>query len=171
MRKLWRGIAKTVFWSYERGSWPYDVMVIVIVAFVLLTPRGWFHDQPSPATPAVAGVQVIPGDVDSDQATYRVDAQLLAPEKRINAGAYYDDVDGMFDDARAKINSTFDKFSQSLDQSGVSNKLVHTSVDGQDMNTTMTQAQSNALTQFGSTVSRSYRPLINQVETLRQPTK
>ena len=82
MRELWRGIVNTIFWSYERGSWPYDVMVIVIVAFVLLTPRSWFHDQPAPSAPAIAGVQVLAGDVDADQSTYRVDAQLLAPEKR-----------------------------------------------------------------------------------------
>jgi hypothetical protein len=35
-----------VFWSYERGSWQYDVIVAVILAFIFLTPRSWFHDQP-----------------------------------------------------------------------------------------------------------------------------
>ena len=35
MRSLWRGIVRTVFWSYERGSWPYDLMVVLIVIFVL----------------------------------------------------------------------------------------------------------------------------------------
>ena len=46
MRTLWRGIVRTIFWSYDRGTWPYDLMVVVIVVFVLLTPRSWFHDQP-----------------------------------------------------------------------------------------------------------------------------
>ena len=46
MRSIWRGIVSTIFWSYERGSWPYDVLVVVIVIFVLATPRSWFHDRP-----------------------------------------------------------------------------------------------------------------------------
>ncbi len=37
---LWRGL----FWTYERGTWQYDVMVIVTLGFVLLTPPGWLHD-------------------------------------------------------------------------------------------------------------------------------
>jgi hypothetical protein len=82
MRKLWRGIVNTIFWSYERGSWPYDVMVVVIVVFVLLTPRHWFHDEPTASAPATAGVQVVPGDAGADESTYRIDTQLLPAEKR-----------------------------------------------------------------------------------------
>ena len=37
---LWRGI----FWTYERASWQYDVMVILILAFIWLTPPGWLFD-------------------------------------------------------------------------------------------------------------------------------
>jgi CDP-diacylglycerol--glycerol-3-phosphate 3-phosphatidyltransferase len=37
---LWRGL----FWTYERASWQYDVMVILILAFVWLTPPGWLAD-------------------------------------------------------------------------------------------------------------------------------
>jgi CDP-diacylglycerol---glycerol-3-phosphate 3-phosphatidyltransferase len=41
---LWRGI----FWTYERASWQYDVMVILILAFVWLTPPGWLSDPMVP---------------------------------------------------------------------------------------------------------------------------
>lgn len=82
MGTIWRGVARTVFWSYERGSWPYDLMVIAIVLFVLLTPRRWFHDQPqSVALPSV-DVQLIAEDAGSQTRTYRVDANLLPPAKR-----------------------------------------------------------------------------------------
>jgi hypothetical protein len=37
---LWRGL----FWTYERASWQYDVMVILILAFVWITPPGWLSD-------------------------------------------------------------------------------------------------------------------------------
>jgi hypothetical protein len=83
MRTLWRMLARTVFWSYERGTWPYDLMVIAIVLFVLLTPRRWFHDQPLVGPPAHAlQVQLLDEDPATPTQRYRVDAQLLAPPKR-----------------------------------------------------------------------------------------
>jgi CDP-diacylglycerol---glycerol-3-phosphate 3-phosphatidyltransferase len=41
---LWRG----VFWTYERASWQYDVMVLLILAFIWLTPPGWLADPMAP---------------------------------------------------------------------------------------------------------------------------
>jgi hypothetical protein len=83
MRKLWRGIVNTVFWSYERGSWPYDVLVAAIVIFLLATPRHWFLDGPRPSIPASSQVQLMSENPSGDEATYRLDARLLAPEKRV----------------------------------------------------------------------------------------
>jgi hypothetical protein len=82
MRKLWRGFVRTIFWSYERGSWPYDVMVLAILAFVLLTPRSWFHDQPQANPPQNAGVRLV-GEETNGARTYRVDAALLDPHRQI----------------------------------------------------------------------------------------
>jgi len=82
MRSLWRGLAGTIFWSYERGSWPYDLVVILIVLFVLATPRQWFHDQPQSNALASTSVQVVSEDSAAQTQTYRLDAKLLAPEKR-----------------------------------------------------------------------------------------
>ena len=65
MRKLWRGIVNTIFWSYERGSWPYDALVVVIVVFVLVTPRSWFHDQPRVSVVASSSVQFVSEDAQS----------------------------------------------------------------------------------------------------------
>jgi hypothetical protein len=79
MHTLWRILVRTVFWSYERGTWPYDVAVIGIVVFVLLTPRGWYHDQPQ-VGPALtpAEVQLVVDDAATGQKTYRLDARLIA---------------------------------------------------------------------------------------------
>ena len=82
MRRIREGISRTVFWSYERGTWPYDMMVIAIVAFVLLTPRTWFHDSPQLADAGSGGVQMVSQDSDGKSRTYRLDAGMLAPEKR-----------------------------------------------------------------------------------------
>ncbi|HEV2177540.1 MAG TPA: hypothetical protein VGW33_10140 [Terriglobia bacterium] len=38
---------RAVFWSYERGSWQYDIICAVILAFIFLTPRAVFNDRPT----------------------------------------------------------------------------------------------------------------------------
>ncbi|MGA7851887.1 MAG: hypothetical protein WCA15_01095 [Candidatus Acidiferrales bacterium] len=82
MRALWQGIVRAIFWSYERGSWPYDVVVIVIVLFVLATPRHWFHDQPQVAAFASSTVQFRSQDMAGQTRTYRMDASVLPVDKR-----------------------------------------------------------------------------------------
>lgn len=39
-RILWNAF----FWTFERATWQYDVMVIAILAFVWLTPPAWLGD-------------------------------------------------------------------------------------------------------------------------------
>jgi hypothetical protein len=39
-RVLWNAF----YWTYERASWQYDVMVIAILAFVWLMPPDWLND-------------------------------------------------------------------------------------------------------------------------------
>jgi hypothetical protein len=82
MRNLWRFIARTVFWSYERGSWPYDVLVGVILIFVLFTPREWFHDRPPELEGSSSNVQLIAQDPVSRTRTYRLAATSLSRDKR-----------------------------------------------------------------------------------------
>jgi hypothetical protein len=76
MRTLWHWLGRVVFWSFERGTWPYDVAVVVIVAFVLLSPRAWFNDQPE-VTPSVAVGQRNTGPA-GELETYRIDARALS---------------------------------------------------------------------------------------------
>ncbi len=74
-----RGIfSRIFFWSYERGTWQYDVAVVAIVLFVILTPPRWFHDQPEVGLPAAPGQVQLVSDGSSAQ-IYRVDARVLAP--------------------------------------------------------------------------------------------
>jgi hypothetical protein len=77
MRKLLRAISSTILWSYERGSWPYDVMVAAIVLFVLITPRRWFHDQPPNASLSAGGVVLEADDPITHVETFRLDRSLL----------------------------------------------------------------------------------------------
>jgi hypothetical protein len=38
---------RSILWTYERGSWQYDVICAIILAFIFLTPPSWFHDKPT----------------------------------------------------------------------------------------------------------------------------
>jgi hypothetical protein len=82
MRAFWRGVIRTIFWSYERMTWQYDLMVVAIVAFVLLAPAGWFHDRPQSSALASAAVQLVSEDPAGRTRTYRLDAASLPPDKR-----------------------------------------------------------------------------------------
>ncbi len=82
MASLGQILSKTFFWSYERGTWQYDVAVILILVFVLLTPRNWFKDKPASGAPVSPGqVQLISRD--GNRLTYRVDARILAPPTKL----------------------------------------------------------------------------------------
>jgi hypothetical protein len=84
MAGIGRVLYRTFFWSYERGSWQYDVAVILIVLFVLATPTRWFRDQPQVGMPATAG-QVEQLSNSGGTEVYRVDARVLAPPERTPA--------------------------------------------------------------------------------------
>lgn len=84
MRTIWHIFVRTVFWSFERGTWPYDLAVALIVIFVLLSPRSWFHDQP-PLGPAPHAAMVVLRDADPSDGTrtYRVSAKLLLSSAKV----------------------------------------------------------------------------------------
>lgn len=47
------------FWTYERGSFHYDVMVTLILAFIFITPFVWnYGDRPQPQKLAANSVLV-----------------------------------------------------------------------------------------------------------------
>jgi hypothetical protein len=72
------------FWSYERGTWQYDIAVLLILVFVLLTPTRWFHDQPQVGLP-VNSTQVELLSKVGQTEIYKVDARVLAPPERTPA--------------------------------------------------------------------------------------
>jgi hypothetical protein len=58
-RILWNAF----FWTYERATWQYDLMVLAILAFVWLTPPDWLRD-PMASGPGLIGwvAQFISGE-------------------------------------------------------------------------------------------------------------
>lgn len=77
MRRIWRLITSFIWWSYDRGSLQYDVMVTLILIFIFLAPlKINFKDKPIERTPHPTRVVLIP-DAESGY-VYQVDAQQVA---------------------------------------------------------------------------------------------
>src|SRR5487761_1299456 len=83
MRTLWRAIVRVLFWSYERGTWQYDIAVVGITLFVLFSPL-IIHStaQPSVGPPSAQALVELRAMTPGQIATYRVDARLLATPTR-----------------------------------------------------------------------------------------
>jgi len=61
MSGIWHTIRDYIFWSYERGTIQYDVMVTLILVFVFLSPKLInFKDKPVEHNPHRTGVAVMP---------------------------------------------------------------------------------------------------------------
>ena len=45
MDKVFRVFKRFFFWSYGRSTWQYDVLCVVILAFIFLTPKSWFNSS------------------------------------------------------------------------------------------------------------------------------
>jgi len=73
-----------LFWTYERGSFHYDVMVTLILAFIFLTPRIWnYGDHPQEGKLAPGNVLVQAhggGDL-----VYEIPAAQIQPDGPLDA--------------------------------------------------------------------------------------
>lgn len=64
-------LKRFILWDYPRASWQYDVMVGLILAFIFLTPREIFRDQPKPKNVSLV-------DTDSTGSRFFVEPELLS---------------------------------------------------------------------------------------------
>ncbi|MBM3736874.1 MAG: hypothetical protein FJW39_13910 [Acidobacteria bacterium] len=64
-------LKRFVLWDYSRGTWQYEVMVTLILAFIFLTPREFFRDQPKPKN-------VVMVTTGQQETTFLIDPHMLA---------------------------------------------------------------------------------------------
>ena len=55
-------LKKILFWSYERGSWQYDVMCVLILAFIFFSPNSLFQKRVSAAPLTLRSAEIGPVD-------------------------------------------------------------------------------------------------------------
>lgn len=70
---------RLIFWEFPRASWQYDLIVIVLLAFIFLTPRELFRDQPRPVR-----VAMVPAETGTD--VYFIDPSVLGRVSDDKAG-------------------------------------------------------------------------------------
>lgn len=63
-----KALRRLFFWEFPRTSWQWDIIVTLILAFIFLTPREWFRDQPH-----AASIQMLPA-----RQGYLIEPKLLA---------------------------------------------------------------------------------------------
>jgi hypothetical protein len=83
--KLKQIASRSFFWSYERGSWQYDIICAVILGFIFVTPGSWFHDRP---TLGLTNLRHTRGVIEVGSAPdgwhYLVDARLVSSLAPLN---------------------------------------------------------------------------------------
>jgi hypothetical protein len=67
---MWK---RFILWDYPRASWQYDAMVGIILAFIFLTPRALFRDQPR-----IPKASVIAVPSESGSSSLYVEPEVLA---------------------------------------------------------------------------------------------
>lgn len=75
-RHVGRTLKGLLLWTYDRGSWQYDLMVVLILAFVFLIPARYFHDRPVFNPNPMQDVVQMGAEADGTL-YYRVSADLL----------------------------------------------------------------------------------------------
>ncbi len=75
-------LSRLFFWSFERGSWQYDLAVIGILIFVFFMPRRWLRDQPEASLPPQSK-QIELLSTTGTESAYRIDARVLTPPEQM----------------------------------------------------------------------------------------
>jgi len=83
VRGLLTTVKKIFFWNYARNTWQWDLLCVVILIFIFLTPKSWFssgeraltmvHQSPV-ATTLVLSPEVVANEEDKPQIEERVRA-------------------------------------------------------------------------------------------------
>jgi hypothetical protein len=93
VRGLFTTLKKIFFWNYARNTWQWDLLCVVILIFIFLTPKSWFLSgeraqsmlHPSPVTltlvlrPEVVGSEGDKGKIEQHVKTLmgRTDVEVL----------------------------------------------------------------------------------------------
>ena len=89
MRGFFTTLKKIFFWNYARNTWQWDLLCVVILIFIFLTPNRWFSSgergqrmvHPSPIT---ATLVLSPEVVGNEEDKNRIAQQIKSLTGRTN---------------------------------------------------------------------------------------
>ena len=94
VRGLFTTLKKIFFWNYARNTWQWDLLCVVILIFIFLTPKSWFSSgeraqgtvhQSAIAKTLVLSPEVIGNQEDKSQIEERVKALTGRPDVEVLA--------------------------------------------------------------------------------------
>ena len=83
MRGLFTTLKKIFFWNYARNTWQWDLLCVVILIFIFLTPKSWFSSgeraqgtvhQSRVVTTVLIGPELVGNEEDKSKIEQRVKA-------------------------------------------------------------------------------------------------
>ena len=74
---------KIVFWNYSRTSWQWDVLCVLILAFIFLTPKSWFASNPPVQTTVVWATDLVGNQADNAEIDRVARAKLKLPSGQV----------------------------------------------------------------------------------------
>jgi len=80
VRVLLTTLKKIFFWNYARNTWQWDVLCVLILVFIFLTPNRWFANSErcmlqghqSPVATVLLQPEVVANEYDTSKITDRV---------------------------------------------------------------------------------------------------
>jgi hypothetical protein len=92
-------VKKVVFWTYPRTSWQWDVLCVLILVFIFLTPKSWFANaafQPAQTnkTTVVMNTDVVGAQLDRTEIERRAKQLAGRPEGAVTEVREQRDVSG-----------------------------------------------------------------------------
>ena len=91
MAFLLRTIRKIFFWNYARNTWQWDILCVLILIFIFLSPKTWFESSerastrthPSPTSILLLDAEVVETAEDRSQLQQRVRVLTGRPDAEI----------------------------------------------------------------------------------------
>ena len=95
MKLFFHTIKNILLWPYGRTTWQYDVLCVLILAFVFLTPKSWFeyselgsaqqHQSRFASVHLLVGPEAVSTEMDMGEIERRVRNRTGRPEIEVTA--------------------------------------------------------------------------------------
>ena len=77
---------KIVFWNYQRTSWQWDVLCVLILVFIFLTPKSWFQNSEfRPQRTVIISAELVGAQADRGTIERRARELTGRPEGQVKA--------------------------------------------------------------------------------------